>query len=112
MTPFELWLQSLDPASLAKETFHSAEHRAEVARHEADKLQRFCAVKADEGRVEAHDRALEALGEFWALHDTPEVASVKARLSEQSDITTHRKEPVFTPEQIRIAQAVQERKAS
>jgi hypothetical protein len=34
---FGLWLQSLDPKKVARESFHTAEHRAMVREHEARK---------------------------------------------------------------------------
>lgn len=115
MTPFEIWMASINPATLANETFHSANHRAEMARHDAERVSRQIVITANEGRVVRHQKTLTELGEFWAVHDsrdTPTLVAVKPSLSESSDITTPRKEPVFTPEQIRIAQAVLNRKAS
>lgn len=110
-TTFELWMQSLDPAKLAKESFHSAEHREAMALHEAEKVR----LMAAESRVLEHERFLTRVAELWALkdsRDTPIADAIKPRLSVSTDMNTPKKEPVFTPEQLRIAQTVLDRKAS
>jgi len=62
---FGLWLQSLDPVKVARESFHGAEHRAMLREHEARKrkvlglieehaplVQRYTPKRAQEKRVQ------------------------------------------------------------
>lgn len=108
---FEMWMMTLDPLKVAEESFHGVKHREAMALHEAEKVR----VMAESSRLAEHERFLARVAESWALkdaRDTPIASAITPRLSVKTDMNTHKKEPVFTPEQLRIAQAVQDRKAS
>lgn len=108
---FELWMVTLDPLKVAEESFHGVKHREAMALHEAEKLR--IAQRTD--RVAVHERFLARLAENPAAYrssDTPIVGVSRPKLSYKADRNTRKKEPVFTPEQLRIAQAVQDRKAN
>lgn len=98
---FELWMMGLDPVRLAAtNSFHSTAHRDAMAIHELN--------KAKFARVVPRDEIVER---FQRRHDTPKTTSEMVRLSGPKDTLAHNKtEPVFTPEQIRIANAVLTRK--
>lgn len=98
---FTLWMQTLDPLELvATNSFHSTAHRDAMAIHELNKA-KFARVVP---RAEIVER-------FQRRHDTPKRASEMARLSGSKDtLAPNKTEPVFTPEQIRIANAVLTRK--
>jgi hypothetical protein len=108
---FEMWMMTLDPLKVAEESFHGVKHREAMALHDAEKVR----ILAGQSRVVAHEMFLARVAESWALkesRDTPMVGVVTPHLSVKADMNTTKKEPVFTPEQLRIAQAVQDRKAS
>lgn len=112
MSPFELWMMSLDPVRLAaNESFHSDSHRRAMELHEAEKV-RFMSKAS---RVAEHEAFLGRVAELWALRDrksdTPKVQLVQEGLSVRADRKLPKKMTVFTPEQIRIAEAVLEKKA-
>jgi len=108
---FEMWMMTLDPLKVAGESFHGVKHREAMALHEAEKVR----ILAGQSRVQAHEQFLARVAESWVFkesRDTPKADVAPPRLSVKADMNTHKKEPVFTPEQLRIAQAAQDRKAS
>jgi hypothetical protein len=112
MTPFELWMMSLDPIKLAaRESFHSDAHRQAMELHELEKVR----VHSQVSRVAEHEAFLSRVAELWELRDsksdTPKTQPVPEGLSVRADRKPVKKMPVFTPEQIRIAQKVLEKKA-
>lgn len=114
MSTFELWMASLDPIRLAaEESFHSSAHRAAMELHELEKLR----LQAAAPSLSRHDNYIQEVADIWALRDArdtpPVLPVVRPRKVEvrPSRKATH-KEPEFTQDQIRIAQAVLNRKAS
>lgn len=98
---FALWMQTLDPLELAAtNSFHSKAHRDAMAKHEI--------YKAKQARILPRAEIVER---FQRRHDTPNRTTKNARMSGSTDtLAANKTEPVFTPEQIRIATAVLTRK--
>lgn len=113
MNAFELWMESLDPVKVAAtESFHSEQHRMAMALHEAEKV-RFMASRS---RLAEHDAFLKRIAEHWEFRgsrdDTPKIQPVDDSLSKRSDRNSVKKSHEFTAEQLRISQAVLEKRKS
>ena len=111
MNAFLLWMESLDPVKVAAtESFHSENHRKSMALHEAEKVRLSC----ERSRLQEYDAFLARVAEVWANRDaksdTPKVQGLDEPLSETADRKISKKMADFTPEQMRIAQAVLERR--